>query len=99
MPLFAIIGHDVADSGDKRSKARADHLARLHELLVENRLVIAGPTPIEHGQSQMSGSLIVASFDDLHSAKAWAADDPYIIAGVYSRVDVRPFIQVLPNFD
>lgn len=95
MPLFAIIGHDVADSLDKRTEARPAHLDRLNALMAQNRLIIAGPTPIAHGEPAMSGSLVVAEFEDIHAAKAWAAQDPYIIAGVYSHVDVKPFIQVL----
>ncbi|MFB6349359.1 YciI family protein [Moraxella sp. ZJ142] len=96
MPLFAIIGHDVADSTDKRAAARPAHLERLNELLAQNRLVIAGPTPITHGEPAMSGSLVVAEFADIQAAKAWASQDPYISAGVYSHVDVKPFIQALP---
>lgn len=99
MPLFAIIGHDVADSTEKRLEARPAHLERLEALHGQNRLVLAGPTPVTHGQPAMSGSLIVAHFDDLPSAQAWAEEDPYIQAGVYSHVEIKPFIQVLPKYD
>lgn len=97
MPLFAIIGHDVADSSQKRSQTRPAHLERLNALTQENRLIIAGPTPIEHGLPTMSGSLVVAEFDDLAAAQAWAEADPYLTAGVYNHVDIKPFIQVLPK--
>lgn len=99
MPLFVIIGHDTADSTEKRLNARPAHLERLNALHGQNRLVVAGPTPITHGEPAMSGSLIIAHFDDLQSAQNWAAQDPYIQAGVYSHIDVKPFIQVLPKLD
>lgn len=99
MPLFAIIGTDVADSTEKRLAARPAHLERLHALHGQNRLVLAGPMPINHGEPAMSGSLIVAHFDDLAAAQAWAADDPYIETGVYSHVEIKPFIQALPKLD
>lgn len=97
MPLFAIIGHDVADSGQKRRETRPMHLDRLHKLNEQKRLIVAGPTPIEHGADAMSGSLVIAEFDDLAEAKAWAEADPYLEAGVYSHVNIKPFIQVLPS--
>lgn len=97
MQLFAIIGYDVANSTEKRTVTRPAHLERLNALLEQNRLVIAGPTPIEHDKPAMSGSLVVAKFDSIDAAKAWAQADPYVAAGVYSHVDVKPFIQVLPT--
>lgn len=99
MPLFVIIGHDVADSTAQRAKTRPEHLARLQDLHAQNRLVIAGPTPIHHGEPAMSGSLIIAHFDDLTQAQEWASDEPYLAAGVYSHVDIKPFIQALPKVD
>lgn len=99
MPLFAIIGHDVADSTAKRAEIRPAHLERLTALHAQNRLVIAGPTPIAHGETAMSGSLIIAHFDDLAQAQAWANDEPYLHGGVYSHVDIKPFIQALPKVD
>ncbi|UNU73129.1 YciI family protein [Moraxella nasovis] len=99
MPLFAIIGHDTADSTAKRSELRPAHLARLTALHAQNRLVIAGPTPINHGEPAMSGSLIIAHFDDLEQARAWVDDEPYLHGGVYSHVDIKPFIQALPKND
>lgn len=69
MSLFAIIGHDVAGSSAQRQVTRAEHVARLQVLQSEQRLIIAGPTPIEHGKSEMSGSLIIADFDSLMPRK------------------------------
>ncbi|UXZ04611.1 YciI family protein [Moraxella nasicaprae] len=99
MPLFAIIGYDVADSTEKRLQARPAHIERLTALDAQNRLVIAGPTPIKHAEPAMSGSLIIAHFDSLEAAQAWAETDPYITAGVYSHVDIKPFVQALPKID
>lgn len=97
MPLFAIIGHDVADSTAKRTETRPKHLERLTALDAQNRLVLAGPTPIKHGEPAMSGSLVVAHFDTLEQAQEWANDEPYLSAGVYSHVEIKPFVQVFPK--
>jgi len=100
MSLFAIICHDVADSSAQRQITRTEHLERLKVLNNEQRLIIAGPTPIKHGQgamTEMSGSLIIAAFDSLDAAQTWASADPYLRDGVYSHVDVKPFIQALPT--
>ncbi|WP_435979045.1 YciI family protein [Psychrobacter sp. DM4] len=96
MALFAIIGHDVANSHEQRLITRAEHIARLQSLDSEQRLIIAGPTPIEHGSDSMSGSLIIADFDTLKDAQTWVDAEPYLRDGVYSHVDVRPFIHTLP---
>ena len=96
MSLFAIIGHDVAGSSAQRQLTRAEHIERLQVLNGEQRLVIAGPTPIEHGNSEMSGSLIIADFDSLTAAQEWASTEPYLRDGVYSHVDIKPFVQALP---
>ena len=97
MPLFMIMGHDVANSSELRQQTREAHLARLHELETQGRLVIAGPTPLEVGQTAMSGSLIIAAFESLEAAQDWASQEPYLTAGVYSHVDIKPFIKVLPS--
>ena len=97
MSLFVIIGHDVANSSAQRLITRAEHIERLQALSREDRLVIAGPTPIEHGKSDMSGSLIIAEFDSIEAAQAWANDEPYLRDGVYSHVNIKPFIQALPT--
>jgi len=98
--LYAIIAEDVKDSLEKRLAARPDHVARLQQLKKQGRLILAGPHPAidseEPGTNGFSGSLIVAEFDSLESANAWAQDDPYIQAGVYANVIVKPFNKVLP---
>jgi uncharacterized protein YciI len=97
---YAIVGEDVTDSLDKRLAARPDHLARLNQLKDEGRLLLAGPFPAidspDPGSAGFSGSLIVAAFDSLEAAQAWADADPYVAAGVYARVAVKPFKRVLP---
>ena len=98
--LYAIISEDVDNSLERRLAARPDHLARLEALRDEGRLVLAGPHPAvdseNPGDAGFSGSLVVAEFDDLASAQAWADADPYMIAGVYAAVTVKPFKKVLP---
>jgi uncharacterized protein YciI len=98
--LYAIVGIDRPESLSGRLSARHAHLARLHALRDAGRLVLAGPFPAidadDPGPAGFSGSLIVAEFAALADAQAWADTDPYIAAGVYERVDVRPFRQTLP---
>ncbi|MBV1775768.1 YciI family protein [Burkholderiaceae bacterium DAT-1] len=98
--LYAISGFDRADSLAQRLTARPAHLARLTALQDQGRLILAGPFPAidanDPGVAGFSGSLIVAEFASLSDAQAWADADPYIEAGVYERVDVRPFKKVLP---
>ena len=97
---YAITGIDVENSLDKRKAARPAHLARLQKLLEEGRLLLAGPFPAidaeDPGPAGFSGSLILAEFQDLETAKAWADADPYRAAGVYKGVTVWPFCQTLP---
>ena len=98
--LYAIISEDVEDSLEKRIGARPKHLERLNKLKDEGRLVLAGPHPAidchDPGEAGFSGSLVVAEFDDLESAQAWADSDPFVAAGVYSSVVVKTFKMVLP---
>jgi uncharacterized protein YciI len=98
--FYAITGEDVAGSLDNRLSARPAHLERLQTLKTEGRLLLAGPFPQidspDPGPAGFSGSLIVAEFDSLESAMHWANDDPYVTAGVYTRVSVKPFKKVLP---
>jgi uncharacterized protein len=98
--LYAIISEDVANSLPLRKQARPEHLARLEELLQAGRLVLAGPHPAidnnDPGTAGFTGSLVVAEFASLHDAQRWADADPYIVAGVYAKVVVKPFKQVLP---
>jgi uncharacterized protein len=98
--LYAIIASDVANSLEKRLAARPAHIERLQQLKAEGRVVLAGPHPAidsnDPGEAGFSGSLIVAEFDSPAAAQAWADADPYIAAGVYDKVIVKPFKQVLP---
>jgi uncharacterized protein YciI len=98
--LYAIISQDRENSLADRLQARPAHLARLQALLGEGRLVLAGPHPAidseDPGEAGFSGSLVVAEFPSLDAAQAWADADPYVVAGVYDRVVVKPFKKVLP---
>ncbi len=98
--LYAIISEDVTNSLPLRQPARPAHVARLNDLRDAGRLVLAGPCPAidteDPGDAGFSGSLIVAEFSSLEEARAWADADPYVDAGVYSRVTVKPFKKVLP---
>ncbi len=98
--LYAIVSLDVENSGELRKQARPAHVDRLNALRDEGRLVLAGPFPAvdaeDPGAAGFTGSLIVAEFADLDTARAWADTDPYLAAGVYRQVDVRPFRQTLP---
>jgi len=100
MSLYAIIGRDRDDSLEARMKVRAEHLARARELAAEGRLILAGPFPHvdadEPNQAGFAGSLIVGEFDSLEDARRWIEQDPYVTSGVFSSVEVKPFIQVLP---
>lgn len=97
---YAIISEDVENSLEKRLGARPAHLARLEQLRDDGRLLIAGPHPAidseDPGSNGFSGSLVVAEFTSLEAAQAWADADPYIEAGVYADVKVKPFKKVLP---
>jgi uncharacterized protein len=100
MMLYAIIAEDSPNSLDKRLANRPAHLARLTELQNQGRLVLAGPMPaidsVDPGPAGFTGSLIVAEFSDLESAKKWANTDPFVGAGVYMNVTVKPFRKTLP---
>lgn len=98
--LYSIISQDVEDSLPLRASARPAHIARLEQLRDEGRLVLAGPHPAidsnDPGPAGFTGSLVVAEFDSLEGAEIWAAADPYVAAGVYASVEVKPFKRVLP---
>ncbi|MDH5613073.1 MAG: YciI family protein [Gammaproteobacteria bacterium] len=98
--LYAIIAQDIENSLEKRLAARPAHLERLNALLNQGRLILAGPHPAidseDPGDAGFSGSLVVAEFDDLEAAQSWANDDPYMHAGVYDKVTVKPFKKVFP---
>jgi uncharacterized protein YciI len=97
---YAITCEDVENSLPLRQSARPDHLARIQELVDAGRLLAAGPHPAldteEPGEAGFTGSLIIAEFDSLEAATAWADSDPYVDAGVFSRVTVKPYKVVLP---
>ena len=97
---YMISAQDVDNSLEKGLAARPAHLERLQALADEGRLLIAGPHPAidseNPGDAGFSGSLVVADFDSLDSAKLWADADPYFAAGVYQSVVVKPFKRVLP---
>ncbi len=98
--LYAIIAEDKPDSLEQRLAARPDHLQRLQDLQAAGRLVLAGPHPAidseDPGPAGFSGSLVVAEFASLEEARAWADADPYVAAGVYAAVTVKPFRKVFP---
>ena len=99
--FYAIVGQDVPDSLDQRLSARPAHLDRLHTLQQAGRLLLAGPFPAidsnDPGPAGFSGSLIVAEFDSLAAAQSWADADPYVAAGVYATISVKPFKKVFPT--
>lgn len=98
--LYAIISRDHEGTLDRRLAARPAHLARLETLRDEGRLILAGPHPAidsnDPGPAGFTGSLVVAEFPSLIAARAWADADPYLAAGVYAEVIVKPFKKVLP---
>ena len=98
--LYVIYAEDIADSLEKRLSVRPAHLARLQLLHDEGRLLTAGPMPAvdsnEPGAAGFSGSTVIAEFESLEAAQAWANDDPYIAAGVYEKVSIKPFKKALP---
>ena len=99
--LYTIIGHDVPDSLTKRLATRPAHMARLQALQNEGRLILAGPFPtvdaVDPGAAGFSGSLIVAEFATLRDAETWAQADPYLVAGIYAQILVKPFKKVFPK--
>jgi len=98
--FYAVISQDVPDSLPLRATARPAHLERLEQLRDAGRLLTAGPCPAvdatEPGPAGFTGSVVIAEFDDLTAAEAWANDDPYVAAGVYAQVTVKPYKPVLP---
>jgi len=98
--LFAIVSQDVENSLSLRKQARPAHIARLEALKEEGRLVLAGPNPAiesdDPGEAGFTGSVVIAEFNSLANAQSWADTDPYVDAGVYASVSVKPFKKVLP---
>ena len=99
--LYAIFSEDIENSRAKRLTARPKHIQRLQELQDAGRLVLAGPHPAidseNPGDAGFSGSLVVAEFVSLEEARQWADSDPYIEAGVYAKITVKPFKKVFPQ--
>jgi hypothetical protein len=98
--LYLVMGEDTPGTLERRLAARPQHLARLQSLQAQGRLILAGPCPAidspDPGPAGFSGSLIVAEFESLEAARAWADADPYVAAGVYASIVVKPFKRVLP---
>ncbi|MEX2490071.1 MAG: YciI family protein [Pseudomonadales bacterium] len=98
--LYAIISQDVEDSLERRKKARPAHVERIEDLANAGRLILAGPHPAvdndDPGDAGFTGSLVVAEFNSLADAQAWADEDPYVQAGVYGDVVVKPFKKAFP---
>jgi len=98
--FYLIYSEDVTNSLEKRLSVREQHLARLSDLQKEGRLLVAGPCPAidsnDPGEAGFTGSLIIAQFNSLDQAQTWADADPYIAAGVYEKVTVKPYKKVLP---
>lgn len=98
MDYFAIVSFDVAESADGRAKAQAEHRQRIEDLVSEDRLVTAGPMPRTDAYGKitegMQGSIIIAAFDSLESARQWAQVDPYNAEGVYMETSVYPYKKV-----
>ena len=98
--LYAIIAEDTPNSLEKRTATRPAHLARITELHNQGRLILAGPHPaidsIDPGPAGFTGSLIVAEFSDLQAATKWANADPFVEAGVYANIMIKPFRKSLP---
>lgn len=99
--LYLIYAEDTANSLPLRLANRSAHLARLRHLQEEGRLILAGPCPMidseDPGDAGFSGSVIIAEFPSLDIAQSWASQDPYVLAGVYANVSVKPFKKVLPS--
>jgi uncharacterized protein YciI len=98
--FYVIYSEDVENSLSLRLSVRDKHIGRLKDLQAQGKLLIAGPCPAidseDPGEAGFTGSLIVAEFDSLTAAQAWADEDPYISAGVYKKVTVKPYKKVLP---
>lgn len=98
--LYAFISQDNPGTLEQRLSARPEHIERLQALKNDGRLILAGPYPAidseDPGEAGFTGSLVVAEFDSLAEARKWADTDPYVSAGVYGHIDVKPFKKVLP---
>ncbi len=97
---YVIIGKDIENSLQLRMETRDSHLARLNDLTEQGRILVAGPIPVidneDPGEAGFSGSVIIAEFESLENAKDWANQDPYVKAGVFKEITVKPFKKVIP---
>ena len=97
---YVIIGKDIENSLQLRMETRDAHLARLNDLTEQGRILVAGPIPVidneDPGEAGFSGSVIIAEFESLENAKDWANQDPYVKAGVFKEITVKPFKKVIP---
>jgi uncharacterized protein YciI len=97
---YSICCEDTENSLEKRLGARPEHIARIQDLQDQGRLLLAGPNPKidseDPGPAGFSGSIIIAEFDTLQDAETWANDDPFVQAGVYEKVTVKPFKKTMP---
>ena len=98
--LYAFIARDAPNSAALRPHARPRHLAYLQPLIDEGRVIFGGPHPAidspDPGPAGFTGSLIIAEFDSLEAARAWSAEDPYVVEGVFGEVEIKPVVQVRP---
>ncbi|GJH42756.1 hypothetical protein PA42_09300 [Pasteurella canis] len=98
MMYYVIFAQDKPNTLAQRLAVRDKHLARLTQLQAEDRLLVAGPNPAiddeNPGDAGFTGSTVIAKFASLEDAKQWASQDPYIEAGVYAEVTVKPFKRV-----
>lgn len=95
--FYMLLATDAENTAEARAKARPAHLARLKELDEQGRLLTAGPTPMPDNPDLVSGSLIIAEFNSLDEAEEWASKDPYVEAGVYAELLIKPYKKVFPN--
>ena len=97
---YVIIGKDIENSLQLRMETRDSHLARLNDLTEQGRILVAGPIPVidneDPGEAGFSGSVVIAEFESLENAKDWANQDPYVKAGVFKEITVKPFKKVIP---
>jgi len=98
--LYVIMAEDAGNRAQQRKAAQMLHDRRIEELVADGRLIVSGPLPAidspDPGPAGVTGSLIVAEFDSLEHAREWIDADPYVTQGVFSKVDVKPFLQTLP---
>ncbi|MGH7840225.1 MAG: YciI family protein [Candidatus Binataceae bacterium] len=88
--LFVIIGYDGPEGAKLRPSVRPAHLENLKPLIDQGRMIIGGPF------TDGAGSLMIVDMESEAAAQEFAQTDPYMKQGVFTRVEVRPFRQVVP---